>query len=203
MIKILFSALFVGFWSISLTGFSQQVVISEVYGGGGNTGATLKNDFIELYNPTSNPISLAGWSVQYASATGTSWQVTNLSGSIAAKGFYLIQQAQGAGGTVNLPTPDVIGTLALSATNGKVALCNSTTALTGSNPSGGNLVDLVGFGTANGFEGTVAPALTNTTSLERKANAASTASSMISSGADALLGNGFDSNNNLADFISR
>ncbi len=203
MIKILFSVLFVGFWSISLTGFSQQVVISEVYGGGGNTGATLKNDFIELYNPTSNPISLAGWSVQYASATGTSWQVTNLSGSIAAKGFYLIQQAQGAGGTVNLPTPDVIGTLALSGTNGKVALCNSTTALTGSNPSGGNLVDLVGFGTANGFEGTVAPALTNTTSMERKANETSTASSMISSGADALLGNGFDSNNNLADFISR
>jgi endonuclease/exonuclease/phosphatase family metal-dependent hydrolase len=203
MIKILRCVLFVGFWSISLTGFSQQVVISEVYGGGGNTGATLKNDFIELYNPTSNSISLAGWSVQYASATGTSWQVTNLTGSIAAKSFYLIQQAQGAGGTVNLPTPDVIGTLALSASNGKVALCNTTTALSGSNPSGGNLVDLIGFGTATGFEGMVAPALTNTTSMERKANETSTASSMVSPGLDALLGNGFDSNNNLADFISR
>ncbi len=27
-----------------------QVVISQVYGGGGNSGATLKNDFIELRN---------------------------------------------------------------------------------------------------------------------------------------------------------
>ncbi len=26
------------------------VVISQVYGGGGNSGATLKNDFIELFN---------------------------------------------------------------------------------------------------------------------------------------------------------
>ncbi len=28
------------------------LVISEVYGGGGNAGATYTNDFIELYNPT-------------------------------------------------------------------------------------------------------------------------------------------------------
>ena len=48
-----------------------SVVISEVYGGGGNAGATYTNDFIELYNRTANAISLAGWSVQYASATGT------------------------------------------------------------------------------------------------------------------------------------
>ncbi|MET0997623.1 MAG: lamin tail domain-containing protein, partial [Marmoricola sp.] len=49
------------------------LVISEVYGGGGNAGATLKNDFIELYNRTDHAISLDGWSVQYAAATGTSW----------------------------------------------------------------------------------------------------------------------------------
>ena len=55
-----------------------SVVVSEVYGGGGNAGATLTNDFIELYNRTGAPISLAGWSVQYASAAGTTWQVTPL-----------------------------------------------------------------------------------------------------------------------------
>ena len=27
-----------------------QVVISQIYGGGGNAGASLKNDFIELFN---------------------------------------------------------------------------------------------------------------------------------------------------------
>ena len=46
------------------------VVVSQVYGGGGNTGATLKNDFIELLNAGSAPVSLSGWSVQYGSATG-------------------------------------------------------------------------------------------------------------------------------------
>ncbi|MBA2384229.1 MAG: lamin tail domain-containing protein, partial [Actinobacteria bacterium] len=42
------------------------VVISQVYGGGGNSGATYTNDFIELYNPTAASIPLTGWSVQYA-----------------------------------------------------------------------------------------------------------------------------------------
>ncbi len=45
-----------------------QVVISQVYGGGGNSGATFKNDFIELFNRGSAPVDVAGWSVQYASS---------------------------------------------------------------------------------------------------------------------------------------
>jgi len=81
---------------------ATHVVISEVYGGGGNTGATYTNDFIELYNPTSAAVSLSGWSVQYASATGGFTQTTNLSGSIPAYGFYLVQEAVGTGGTVSL-----------------------------------------------------------------------------------------------------
>ena len=84
---------------------ATHVVISEVYGGGGNTGAIFINDFIELYNPTSSSVSLSGWSVQYASATGNFTQVTNLSGSIPAKSFYLVQEAAGTGGTTSLPTP--------------------------------------------------------------------------------------------------
>ena len=86
-----------------------QVVISQVYGGGGNSGATLKNDFIELRNNGPTAVDLTGWSVQYASSTGTTWGGrTNLSGSIPAGGFYLVQQAQGAGGTVDLPAPDAV-----------------------------------------------------------------------------------------------
>jgi hypothetical protein len=45
-------------------------VISQIYGGRGNLGATYTHDFIELFNPTDAPISLTGWSIQYASATG-------------------------------------------------------------------------------------------------------------------------------------
>ena len=59
---------------------SSGVVISQVYGGGGNTGSTYTHDFIELFNAGSSAIDLTGWSVQYASNTGTSWPVTPLTG---------------------------------------------------------------------------------------------------------------------------
>jgi hypothetical protein len=49
---------------------ASDVVISQVYGGGGGSGAPFKQDFIELFNRGSTPISLSGWTVQYASATG-------------------------------------------------------------------------------------------------------------------------------------
>jgi predicted extracellular nuclease len=70
-----FLALMAIVFSVSV---NAQIVISQVYGGGGNSGATYKNDFIELFNPSTSTVSLAGWSVQYASATGTSWSVTTL-----------------------------------------------------------------------------------------------------------------------------
>ena len=163
-----------------------QVVISQVYGGGGNSGATLKNDFIELRNNGPTAVDLTGWSVQYTSSAGTTWSGrTTLSGSIPAGGFYLIQQAQGAGGTVDLPTPDAVGTIAMSGTAGKVALSRSTTALTGACPTAdANVADFVGFGSAaNCFEGSAPTGtLSNTTAALR--------------GGDGSI----DTNNNGADF---
>jgi predicted extracellular nuclease len=151
---------------------STTIVISQVYGGGGNSGSTYRNDFIELFNRGNTTVSLAGWSVQYASAAGTTWAATNLSGSLAPGQYYLIQETQGAGGTTNLPTPDATGTIAMSATAGKVALVNSTTLLTGSCPSGATIIDFVGFGTtANCFEGAGAtPAPSNTNAVLRATN---------------------------------
>jgi phosphatidylserine/phosphatidylglycerophosphate/cardiolipin synthase-like enzyme len=184
---------------------ANHVVISEVYGGGGNSGATLKNDFIELYNPTTSPISINGWSVQYASATG-SWSASNitpLTGTIAPHGFFLIQEAQGTGGSINLPTPDAQGSIAMGASSGKVALVNSTTAITGKgDPS---VIDFVGYGAANEFEGSTSgtSVLSNTKSAERKASSTSTNTTMESGGSEELAGNGYDSNNNAADFIIR
>ena len=183
-----------------------QVVISEVYGGGGNSGSIWKNDFIELYNPADFSVSLDGWSVQYISATGIgTWKVTNLTGSIASHGFYLIQEDSGSGGTMYLPAPDAAGSLAIAATAGKVALCNTTTALTGINPASTKIIDLVGFGTtANFYEGSGhAPAPSSTRSIERKASAASTAETMGSAGIEEFLGNGYDSNDNSSDFLTR
>ncbi len=103
-----------------------NVVISQLYGGGGNGGATLRNDFIELFNRGNVVVNLTGWSVQYASASGTgTWGKTDLSGSIAPGHYYLVQQAAEGGGTTSLPAPDAIGTLALSGTAGKVALVST------------------------------------------------------------------------------
>src|SRR5215475_3788087 len=127
---------------------AAQVRISQVYGGGGNAGATYKNDFIEVFNAGSTAVNLTGYSVQYASAAGTTWQVTNLSGTIQPGHYYLVQEAVGAGGTTNLPTPDATGTIPMSATAGKVALVSSTTPLTGSGcPIASPIVDFIGYGT--------------------------------------------------------
>ncbi len=151
-----------------------SVVVSEVYGGGGNSGATLTNDFIELYNRTASPIDLTGWSVQYASAGGTSWQVTSLSGSIPAGKNYLVQEAAGSGGTTTLPAPDATGSIPMSATSGKVALVSSASALSGACPTGGGIIDFVGYGaTASCFEGSGPTAgLSNTTSALRNGGGA-------------------------------
>jgi predicted extracellular nuclease len=173
---------------ISARASVSGVVISQVYGGGGNAGSTFKNDFIELFNAGTTSVSLTGWSVQYASAAGTTWQVTQLSGSLAAGQFYLVQESQGAGGTTALPTPNATGTIAMAAGAGKVALVSSVTALSGGCPTGGAIVDFVGYGTgtsgASCFEGTAAaPTLTNTTS-------------------DSRTDTGADTDNNSADFSS-
>lgn len=147
---------------------SSNVVISQVYGGGGNMGATLTNDFIELFNRGNTPVSLNGWAVQYASSAGTTWAVTSLTNVTLQPGqYYLIQEAAGTGGTTPLPLPDATGATAMSATTAKVALTSSTVPLSGTCPSGGTIVDLIGYGGASCFEGTATPALTNTTAALR------------------------------------
>jgi predicted extracellular nuclease len=159
---------------------SPDVVISQVYGGGGNTGAPYTHDFVELFNRGTAPVSLAGWSVQYASATGTGSfsanPIVSLTGSLAPGQYYLIQLAGGANG-VALPTSNATGTANMSGSAGKVALVNSTAGLAcngGSTPCSpaqlAQIVDLVGYGSANFFEGAPAPATTNTTAAIRQAN---------------------------------
>lgn len=149
---------------------SAQVVISQVYGGGGNAGAPLRSDFIELFNAGSATVSVDGWSVQYAASAGTTWQRTNLSGSIAPGQYYLVKQADGTNtATPALPTPDASGAIAMAATAGKVALVNNQAVLTGSCPLGGPVVDFVGFGGANCSETAPTAAPSNTTAAIRKA----------------------------------
>ena len=158
---------------------NAQVVISQVYGGGGNSGAQYTNDFVELFNRGTASVDISGWSIQYASATGPStapfaWAVNSIPAgtSIAAGKYYLIKLAAGTTASSALPTPDLDVTTSpinMSGTAGKVALVNSTTALTGTTLTVGTYVDMVGFGpTASYFEGTAPTAiLSNTTAAIR------------------------------------
>src|SRR5882724_2189573 len=154
---------------------SSSIVISQVYGGGGNTGAPVKNDFIELFNRGTSAVSLNGWSVQYASTGGSTWQVTPLTNVTLLPGqYYLVQEAAGAGAQPLLPAPDAVGNIPMAAGAGKVALVSVATTIAGgtSCPST-NVVDLVGYGTGtNCFEGAgpTTPVLTNTTAALRNSN---------------------------------
>ena len=142
---------------------SPNIVISQVYGGGGNAGATYTNDFIEVFNRGATTVDISTWSVQYAPATSTAWVRTNLSGSLAPGQYFLVQEAAGAGGTTPLPTPDAIGAIPMSSTSAKVALVTNQTTLPAVACPVAGIQDLVGYGTANCFEGAAAPVLTNTT----------------------------------------
>jgi Lamin Tail Domain len=148
------------------------IVISQLFGGGGNAGAPFASDYVELFNRSSSAVDVTGWSVQYATAAGTSWSATPLSGSIGPGRSYLVELAGGATGAA-LPTPDASGTTNMAATAGKVALVRGAAALTcgasaGSCSSAANLEDLVGYGTAADFEGAgAAPAPSSTNAIIR------------------------------------
>jgi Lamin Tail Domain len=154
-------------------GATSNVVISQVYGGGGNAGATYTNDFVELFNRGGSAVDVSGWTIQYASSSSTSWQTTALQGSIAPGHRYLVQLGSTAAIGAALPTPDASDTTNLAASGGKVALVRDTTALgcgatAGSCASTSLLEDFVGYGSASDFEGaSAAPALSSTTAAVR------------------------------------
>ncbi|WP_410666743.1 endonuclease/exonuclease/phosphatase family protein [Amycolatopsis sp. cmx-4-68] len=160
---------------------SADAVIAEVYGGGGNSGATLTNDFVELANHGTAATDLAGFSVQYlpgSPSASSTWQVTQLAGSVAPGGRYLVAEGKGSGGTVALPAPDATGAIAMSSTAGTVALVSGTTALTCKTAADcaadARIKDLVGFGTATVREGAPTAAPSNTASVARGASLADT-----------------------------
>jgi uncharacterized protein len=144
-----------GFLAWTPPGTAGEVVISQIYGGGGNSGAVFRNDFVELFNPGTNVVFFDGWSVQYSSGGGTSWQVTLLSSHLNPGEHYLVQFASGGASGQLLPVPDDISTINLSASGGKVALLRATTELSGACPSDANAIaDLVGYGSsASCYEG--------------------------------------------------
>ncbi|MET0325903.1 MAG: ExeM/NucH family extracellular endonuclease [Ilumatobacteraceae bacterium] len=158
---------------------STDLVISQVYGGGGNTGAPWNADFVELFNRGSAPAPLGELTVQYGSAAGTvgtsGLLVALPAVDVPAGGRFLIGMSAGTTG-LPLPTPNQPGSIAMAAGSGKVAL------VTGDEPLGcasvatcaptqlDRVVDLVGYGTASFFEGAAAaPSLSATVAAHRAA----------------------------------
>jgi hypothetical protein len=154
---------------------TADVVVSQIYGGGGNAGAIFRNDYVELFNAGSDTVDLSGWTVQYATAAGTAWQTTPLSGPIAPGHYYLVQLASTSDVGAALPPADATGTSNLGATSGKIALLRGAAGLTcgasAASCSADPLVeDFVGYGDASDFEGAGSAAGLSNTSAALRAN---------------------------------
>src|SRR5579859_4902665 len=135
-----------------------SIVVSQVFAAGGNSGAPYANDYVELFNRGASAVSVSGWTLQYSSASGTTWQSTALTGSVPAGGHYLVGLASGGTNGSALPATDATGTSNLAVTGGKVQVVNA----------GSGVEDLVGWGSATLFEGSApAPAPSSTTALVR------------------------------------
>jgi hypothetical protein len=163
-----------GFSTTSPNICDGSVVITQVYGGGGNAGATFRNDYVELHNRGTTPVNLNGASIQYAAAAGNTWQPVALSGTIQPGAFYLVQLASGGVNGVVLPASDAASAgVNMAVASGKVALVTGITALpVNTCPDPTRLIDFVGYGAVNCSEGsaigiTPAPTLTVTTAALR------------------------------------
>jgi Tol biopolymer transport system component len=179
---------------------AANLVISQVYGGGNNSGASYQHDFIEIFNrgTTTVDFSLTNYSAQYASAGANfgSSKTDLISGMIAPGHYFLIQESGGTANGVALPVPDAAGTIAMGNTSGKVVLVAGTTSLPAFicpgddgvapfNPNDAAIADFIGYGSVSCYEGPTgpAPAPGNTTAGFRKAGGCT------------------DTNDNTADFF--
>ncbi len=166
---------------------SSSVVIAEIYGGGGSSSGTpealFSKDYVLLYNRSNSNQSLDGWSLQYASTTGT-FSVSSTteffftsSHTINSKNYFLIiTGALGSQGSsitnVDATTLDV----SIAQAGGKIALANNQSAVTfsgsaGSNTFSSNVIDFVGWGAATAYEGSSgSPATSKILAIRRKSN---------------------------------
>jgi len=169
---------------------AESIVISEVQ----LAGATAADEFVELYNPTSSDINLLGWRLTKKSATGST--TSNLLTSfpdvlIPAHGYFLISHPTDYDGAV--PADAVYSTTSSLADDNTLILYSD---------AGETVIDLVGLGAAVNFESAAVGNPLDNQSIERLAHSTSTAA-LLSSGEHKWQGNGYDSNNNLVDFIAQ
>ncbi len=191
---LLFTVSLVGFLSssaIAQTPAPGDIVISQIYSGGGQVGSTFQNDYFELFNRTNAAIDIRGLPLSFTSDTGSFSFSVSIVGSnpvlISAGRYLLFRMGPPSANGAPLPvTPDfTIGqNLDLS---GKIVFSRPGTVLGGSCPiPNSNVLDFVGYGsTANCFEGSgPTPTLSVTTAAIRQAGGCT------------------DTDNNSSDFVT-
>ncbi len=169
--------------SIFVLSATTHAVISEVQISGDSADSG-NDEFVELYNPTSDPIIMTDWKLTRKNSSGTEANlVADLDGTIPAHGYFLIGHGTGYNGGVTLDASYSAPSNAL--TNDYTVLLYSDNQIT--------LVDKVGFGTSTDPEGSAVsenPAANG--SIERKPGVS-----------DPTGGNGTDTENNANDFDQR
>jgi hypothetical protein len=173
---------------------SPDLVIRQVYSGGGVAGATYSHDYVELFNRSHLAVSLGGKSLQYASSEGafnTGSNILALPAVSLDPGQSFLIQLHGGGNGPALPAADLVAQgasqIVLDKKSGKLAIVNTSTPLTncgfeGSPCSTEAWIDFVAWGDASQAEGAAVAELSSTTSAQRKAGGCT------------------DSGNNAADF---
>lgn len=164
----------------------EGLMIFQIYGTGNNTDSAISHSFVELYNPTSTDINLAGYSLQYGN-TGTSWTKINLSGKAKAGCSFLIlgKRATTVGMTLAIDEArcDLVTTMILDNKVNKICLVSNQNTITIINPFVDKLngyIDLVGTGATDAYEGGPVTDISKQKSIRR--------SSLV------------DTNNNFMDF---
>jgi hypothetical protein len=129
---------------------SSTLVISQFYGGGGEPGATFRQDYVQLFNRGTTSVDISAWTVQHMRFTGSAWSSVPLSGVIGPGEYYLIQLTSGPGGVENIPAPDAVVSLDLDLHGGRLALVSNGTVLTTPCPATADVIDFVLYGSPFG-----------------------------------------------------
>ena len=193
IILIIASLFFISFKSPKAqAATATHVVISEVQTSGAN-GAN--DEFVELYNPTASDVLLDGWRLTKKTSGGSENNlVSNVTGAIPAHGYFLITHSASYSGSTTTDISYSVPSQNIANSNNSVVLYSD---------DGITQIDLVGMGTATASETATTSNPSVSGSIERKANPSSDSTSMGVGGTDEFAGNGEDTNDNSADFVTR